>query len=145
MNIKFRALWTAPVIALILFIGRCAYLGLRAHVLGQGLDFPSLRLWWIALACFYLLIAMACSATIVAIFRRYLDTRSMIASTSNIFMTCLLFALSAIGADPLVRPLLSTVGLSTLHYWLFGIAGFWVLLSIYVLFGDIDRHVGLSK
>lgn len=145
MDIKFRALWTAPVIALTLFIGRCAYLSLRARVLSRGLDLPSLRLWWIALACFHLLIVLACSATLVAIFRRYLSARSIIASTSNIFMTGLLFALSAIGADPLVRPLLSTVGLSTLHYWLFGIAGFWALLSIYVLFGDIGRHVNLSN
>jgi hypothetical protein len=74
-----------------------------------------------------------------------LDARSTMALLSNTFMVGLVFALSAIASDPMVHPVLSAVGLSTLHYWLFGIANFWVLLSLYVLFKDIDRHLGLSK
>jgi hypothetical protein len=145
MRITFKSLWTAPLLALILLLARSAYSGLRAHVLSNGVAPSTLRLWWVVLACFYLLIVLVWSAIVVGIFRARLDTHSLIASVANIFATGLLLGFSAITADPLVLPALSAVGLSGLHAWLFDIGGFWSFLSMYVLFNDVDRYLHLGK
>lgn len=145
MRIKFQTpfTWTVPVIALVVFAGNLAFRELRDYALGTGQGTSGAPRWWGLLLCFYSLILIIVAISLTAVFRQIGCTRAVvIRGFVNAFVSCLFFALASITGDRLVLPALSSVGLGTLHNWLFSIALLWSFLGMYFLFDDIDRSRG---
>jgi hypothetical protein len=139
MRLQFKTLWRAPAIALFMLACRSIYRGLREHMLSRVVSSANIYSWWMSLAGIFLLACLLTVAIFVVVFRKRIDPQSLIASISNIVIVWTFFALATIAADPIVLPALATVGLSSLRYWLFGLAFLWVFVFLYVSFNGVDK------
>jgi len=140
-QIRFRALWTAPVIAIVLFGSHLAYKSMRENVLGGTQSPSALSHWWASVILLYFFLFLCVSGTVLTVLRRVHTNRAMLESIANAFVFCFLFALASITGDPAVLPSISALGLASLHQWLFGAASVWVLVWLYFLLepGGIRR------
>jgi hypothetical protein len=139
---KLGSIGASLVVVVSIFGWLRTYSSVRATVLQGGVTLQSLHNWWVALTYLYAGLFVLTNLFVFVFTRmlsKRLDLYFTVACAASSLAGWLLFALTAITSDPASLPVLSSIGLGSLHNWLEGIAFAWMLLWLYTLFTGVDR------